>query len=143
MHSRAPLLAIQPKWDSELNEFGVPGTIQALTSSPIRSTHGTMSPYDIHAFCLGVGASFKQGHVSDIPCGIVDIAPTVCHLIGLRTESGFDGRILAEAFRPELMEGHKEHEVSEVSKIRMDNGTKDSQGLTVITVNGTAYISGS
>jgi arylsulfatase A-like enzyme len=142
-HSRAPLLAIQPKWNNEVNEFGVPGTIQALTSSPIRSTHGTMSPYDIHAFCLGVGGSFKQGYVSDIPCGIVDIAPTVCHLIGLRTESGFDGRVLAEAFSPELAdEGLKEHEISEVSKIRVDNGCKDSQGLTVVTVNGTKYISG-
>jgi arylsulfatase A-like enzyme len=142
-HSRAPLLAIQPKWDSAANEYGVPGTIQALTSSPILSTHGTVSPYDIHAFCLGVGGSFKQGHVSDIPCGIVDIAPTVCHLIGHRTESGFDGRVLAEGFRPELADmGLQEHEVSEVSKIRVDNGSKDSQGLTVYTVNRTKYISG-
>jgi hypothetical protein len=67
----------------------------------------------------------------------------VCHLIGLRTESGFDGRVLAEAFRPELEdEGLKEHEVTEVSKIRVDNGSKDSQGLTVFTVNRTKYISG-
>jgi hypothetical protein len=95
-HHRAPLLAIQPKWDNEPNEYGIPGRVRVLTSSQLQSTHGTACPYDVHAFCLGVGGSFKKGHVSDIACGIVDIAPTVCHLIGLREEHGFDGRILAE-----------------------------------------------
>ncbi|WP_274649639.1 alkaline phosphatase family protein [Paenibacillus humicola] len=136
-HDRAPLLAIQPKWTGSANEFGVKGAIQGLTSSSVRSSHGTASPYDVRAFCLGVGGSFKQGRVSDIPCGIVDIAPTVCHLIGLRTETGFDGRILAEALRPELVD-------ERLSKPEMTESkyTGGFGGFKVFSVNGTKYVTG-
>ncbi|MFC5648675.1 alkaline phosphatase family protein [Paenibacillus solisilvae] len=139
-HNRAPLLAVQPRWDNSTNEYGVPGTIHAPTSSSILSTHGTASPYDVHAFCLGVGGSFKQGHVSDIPCGIVDIAPTACHLIGLRPESGFDGRILSEAIQPELVDERLPE--LQVSRTKVDKGLVGAKGIHVLTVNGTTYVSG-
>jgi len=107
-HRRAPFLAIQPKWSDERNACGVPGITEALTSKPkLYSSHGTVSPFDMHAFCLGAGPHFKKGHVSDLPCGIVDIAPTVCHLIGLHEETGFDGRVLVEGlqggYKPEWL----------------------------------------
>ncbi|MBP3962562.1 alkaline phosphatase family protein [Paenibacillus lignilyticus] len=99
-HRRAPLFAVQPVWSHEPNEYGVPGTTLALTSSTaLRSSHGTSSPYDRQAFCLAVGSSFRQGVVSEVPCGIEDIAPTVCWLMGLHAETGFDGRVLSEALR--------------------------------------------
>ncbi|MCZ8511532.1 alkaline phosphatase family protein [Paenibacillus filicis] len=140
-HNRAPLIAIQPKWNDAANEYGIPGTTQTLTSSSVLlSTHGTVSPYDIQAFCMGVGSSFKQGYVSNIPCGIVDIAPTVCHLIGLRSESGFDGRILAEALQPELIKGLQQE--PEVKKTKVESGLKSAKGLNVLTVNRTNYVVG-
>ncbi|REE83906.1 putative AlkP superfamily pyrophosphatase or phosphodiesterase [Paenibacillus taihuensis] len=101
-HRRAPLFAVQPIWSGEQNEYGVPGTTLSLTSSSmLRASHGTANPYDRHAFCLAVGSSFRQGFISDVPCGIQDIAPTVCWLVGLRDETGFDGRVLSEAFKLE------------------------------------------
>jgi predicted AlkP superfamily pyrophosphatase or phosphodiesterase len=139
-HERAPLLAVQPKWSHEPNEYGVPGITGTLTSSPkLRASHGTISPYDMHAFCLGVGSSFKKGHVSDMACGIVDITPTVCHLIGLRAESGFDGRVLAEGLELERIGeplGQLEAAVQEI-------GNQQSRaGIRLIDVNGTLYREG-
>jgi hypothetical protein len=101
-----PLLSVSPKWTEETNEYGVPGTVMTLTSSTrVKSNHGAASPYDLHAFCLGIGPSFKERHVSGLPCSIVDIAPTVCHLAGLAEESGFDGRVLWEGLKQSLSSG--------------------------------------
>ncbi len=94
-HGRAPLLAVSPTWSHAANAFGVPGSVDTLTSySPLKSTHGTASPYDMRAFCLGVGPRFERGARIDVPCGTVDIAPTVWDLIGNDAPSasyGFDG----------------------------------------------------
>ncbi len=94
-HGRAPLLAVSPTWSHAVNAFGVPGSVDTLTSySPLKSTHGTASPYDMRAFCLGVGPRFERGARIDVPCGTVDIAPTVWDLIGNDAPSasyGFDG----------------------------------------------------
>lgn len=96
-HRRAPLLTVNPKWSHESNAFGIPGTLEGLTSfTGLKATHGTASPYDMHAFCLGVGPSFPAGKVVNTPCGTMDIAPTVCHLLGLTEEKGFDGRSLVQ-----------------------------------------------
>ncbi|MGE7225748.1 alkaline phosphatase family protein [Paenibacillus sp. PDC88] len=139
-HERAPLLAIQPKWDNEPNEYGVPGMTGALTSSSkLQASHGTASPYDMHAFCLGVGSSFKKGHVSDMACGIVDITPTVCHLMGLSAESGFDGRILAEGLEPERID----QQPSRLEEATKEIGNRQNHaGIRLIDVNGTIYIEG-
>jgi len=94
-HERAPLLAVSPTWSHAPNSFGVPGSVDTLTSySPLKSTHGTASPYDMRAFCLGVGSRFVPGARIDVPCGTVDIAPTVWDLLGNSAPSlsyGFDG----------------------------------------------------
>lgn len=100
LHDRMPLLSVCPRWSEEANEYGVPGTGKTLiNASGLKSNHGTLSPYDLHAFCLGYGPGFKEGMESDIPCGIIDISPTVCHMIGLTEESGFDGRVLFEGLQ--------------------------------------------
>ncbi|MCW5819605.1 MAG: alkaline phosphatase family protein [Trueperaceae bacterium] len=94
-HDRAPLLAVSPTWSHATNTFGVPGSVDTLTSySPLKSTHGTASPYDMRAFCLGVGPGFAPGVRVDEPCGTVDVAPTVWDLLGHDGPSasyGFDG----------------------------------------------------
>jgi len=37
--------------------------------------------------------------MSDAPCGIVDIAPTVLYLLGIEPPASIDGRILREILR--------------------------------------------
>lgn len=135
-HNRVPLLTISPKWSDDVNEFGVPGIVSTLTnkSSNKKSTHGSTSPFDLHAFCLGYGPSFREGCISDIPSGIVDIAPTICHLVGIPEETGFDGRVLLEGLK-----GSKDFPFEgEKLIIRSEN----SIGLCVAQVNGTRYVHG-
>jgi arylsulfatase A-like enzyme len=86
-------------------------------------------------FCVGYGPDFKENAVSDIPCGIVDIAPTVCHLLGL-SENGFDGRVLFEG----LKDGDN---VPRYSEKVIFAGPEETIGLRIFHVDGTRYIGGS
>lgn len=94
---RAPLLAVSPVWTREENAQGVPGTVAALTEQvALRSTHGSVSPYDLHATAIASGPSFREGFVSETPTGAIDIAPTVLSLLGLTPPDYMDGRVAWE-----------------------------------------------
>jgi len=134
-HQRAPLLIINPTWSPQPNEHGVRGTFHSL-SGPAKSTHGSAIATDMHAFCLGWGPSFKKGHRSELPCGLVDIAPTVCHLLDLEGESGFDGRVLHEG----LVQGAPGVEPS--SQFSFEGSETQREPIQCATVNGTRYILG-
>lgn len=95
--SRSPVLAVSPVWTEEANEHGVPGTVAALTEQvALKSTHGSLSPYELHAFGLLVGPDFREGVVSELPSGAIDIAPTVLQLLGYDVPESVDGRMLQE-----------------------------------------------
>ena len=47
------------------------------------ATHGSASPYDMRNSLFAWGPRFKRGLRSDVPAGVVDVAPTVRHLLGL------------------------------------------------------------
>ncbi|MEZ4863124.1 MAG: alkaline phosphatase family protein [Caldilineaceae bacterium] len=99
-NERAPLLAISPRWRSALNDFGVPGQVMALTTqSALRSSHGSASPYDLHAVFIANGATFQAGVNSQIPTGAIDLLPTVLHLLEIPAPTALDGRVLWEIMR--------------------------------------------
>lgn len=130
-HERAPLISVSPTWRHDANTNGVPGIVETLTSyAPLRSTHGSASPYDMAAVCIGRGQSFAAGTTVDTPCGTVDIAPTVCDLVGLPLD-GFEGRSLVR----DVAEGETAFE-----RIRSDSGRG---GIEVATVSGRHYFLGS
>lgn len=139
-HGRAPLLAVSPRWHAGANEFGVPGAVESLTSlSALRSSHGAASPYDLRAFCLGVGPSFRQGEVSEVPCGTVDVAPTIAAILGLGDQDGFDGRVLREGLRAHASEDSRpEAVVSEV----VSGPQPQHAAVRVATVEGRSYLLG-
>lgn len=91
-------------WSAKPNAFGVPGSAatSAGGTSPTgprtgnESTHGSFSPYDIRNTFFGWGADFKNGAVSRVPAGNIDVAPTLLALEEVSTE-GMDGRVLREA----------------------------------------------
>ncbi|MGB3328910.1 MAG: alkaline phosphatase family protein [Thermomicrobiales bacterium] len=96
---RRPLLAISPRWSHEPNEFGVPGTVDSLTTqAALKSSHGSLSPYDLHCTFIAHGPSFREGVVSSMPSGVTDVMPTILDSLGLDSPSGLDGRVLREAF---------------------------------------------
>ncbi len=99
-NDRRPLLAVTPAWNHDVNAFGVPGTVASLTTqSALRSSHGSASPYDLHAMFVASGPSFQEGVVSEVPTGAVDVTPTILGLLELSLPSPVDGRVLDEALR--------------------------------------------
>jgi arylsulfatase A-like enzyme len=94
-HRRSAEIMFSYAWTTESNGAGVPGTV-ASPGRSMAATHGASSPYALNNTLVAWGARIKPGIRSDAPCGIVDIAPTVLHLLGLTPPGHMDGRILAE-----------------------------------------------
>ena len=90
-------------WSAKPNAYGVPGSAatSAGGTAPTgartgnASTHGSFSPYDVQNTFLGWGVDFKDGTVSQVPAGNIDVVPTRLALEGLTTR-GTEGRILRE-----------------------------------------------
>jgi arylsulfatase A-like enzyme len=95
-HRRSPEILYSGAWSAGANAQGVPGLVENPSGSV--ATHGMASPFDVRNTLIARGPSFKAGAVSPAPCGIVDIAPTVLHLLGVPAE-GLDGRLLEEILR--------------------------------------------
>jgi hypothetical protein len=93
-HHRSAELMFAYRWSAAENEFGVPGCSASYSS--IAATHGSASPYDVNSSLVAWGAGIKRGQVSSVPCGNVDVAPTVLRLLGLPVASSMQGRVLAE-----------------------------------------------
>ena len=94
LHDRAPLLSISSHWTHAINGFGVPGGVQAVSYGHLLSAHCVASPYEMRAFCLGVGPSFAPAEQVSTGSGVIDIAPTVLGVLGLSAVDGFDGSSL-------------------------------------------------
>lgn len=99
LNPRRPLLAVSPRWGDNQNEYGVAGSVRSLTTqAALRSSHGSLSPYDLHATFIANGPSFRSGAQSDVPTGAIDLLPTVLTLLGLPLHTPLDGRVLWELF---------------------------------------------
>jgi arylsulfatase A-like enzyme len=62
------------------------------------STHGTPHDYDAHVPVVFYGPAFKSGKFTDA-VKVVDIAPTLAAVIGVRPTETLDGRVRTEAIR--------------------------------------------
>jgi len=139
VHGRAPLLSVSAAWSHDVNEHGVPGRVSALTSlAALKSTHGAASPYDLHAFCLGYGPSFRTGVCVDTPCGTTDVAPTVCWLLGLAdVDFGvFDGRVLEAGVQAQPSSASRVERLAEAAEGRQ-------RGVRLGRVGNSSYLLGS
>jgi arylsulfatase A-like enzyme len=105
---RTPLFAVTPSWSHAPNTFGLPGMIAGLTEQhALRATHGSASPYELHAFAVASGGSFRRGVRSSTPAGAQDLAPTICGLLGIEQPAWFDGRVLTETLSDTSQEQHR------------------------------------
>jgi arylsulfatase A-like enzyme len=140
VNPRRPLLAVSPAWSDATNEFGVPGTVTALTTQgALRSSHGSLSPYDMHATFFANGPSFREGWRSEIPTGAIDLMPTILHLLGIEAPAGLDGRVVREALAGA---GGDMPEVRKRTLEPLQPG-RVGRGVTLHDVNGTQYVHGS
>ncbi len=92
-HDRSPDILLSSIWTNQKNPHSYAGT----TTYPGAAGHGSASPFDIHNTLIAMGPDFKVGLKSDLPSGNVDIAPTICRLLGIPVPARMDGRVLEEA----------------------------------------------
>ena len=140
INDRRPLLAVSPVWTHHQNEFGVPGTVAALTTqAALKSSHGSVSPYDMHAFLVASGPSFREGVVSDIPTGAIDLTPTVLAILQLPPPPVVDGRVLEEGL---ATPGSQTPATSEETLTAEVSGS-DTRQLLLHRVAAATYVHGS
>jgi arylsulfatase A-like enzyme len=82
------------RWWSRENEYGVHGCSASYSS--IAASHGSASPHEVNNSLVAWGKGIKRGIVSAMPCGTVDVAPTVLHLLGIAPPASMQGRVLYE-----------------------------------------------
>ncbi|MCB0061045.1 MAG: alkaline phosphatase family protein [Caldilineaceae bacterium] len=98
-NQRMPLLAVSPRWSHAPNEHGIPGEVMSLTTqAALRSSHGSASPFDLHALFIANGPSFVTGANSQIPTGAIDLLPTILTVLDIDIPMTVDGRVLWEIF---------------------------------------------
>lgn len=114
-HERSGDIMTNANWTDEVNDFGYKGK---TTQSGVAG-HGTSSPFDIHNTLIAFGPDIKDATISDAPTGNVDIAPTVCHLLGIRPAETMQGRVLREILNggPESSSLNPEVSTYEVSAV--------------------------
>jgi phosphonoacetate hydrolase len=105
-HRRAPDIAFVTSSHDGLSEFGLPGRCahDAPDLAPEGGLHGGMHPVELGNWFAVQGPAFATYREIDTPCGIVDVLPTVLHVLGLTPPPGIDGRVLAEALGEEVLE---------------------------------------
>jgi len=96
---RAADVVLSFRWDSGRTTNGFAGFADSAEGAPGLGTHGSGSPHELRCTLIARGPSFRQGAVSELPSGNVDVAPTVLSLLGVTSELPLDGRPLLEAFR--------------------------------------------
>lgn len=111
-----PDLVISYRWGTEINDNGAPGWIISDGGTKGKGTHGSLSRYDMLNTAVAWGPDFKKGHVSDLPSGNIDITPTVLHLLGVKSSTPLDGRVLSEALIGGTVPTHVETKTIEATR---------------------------
>jgi arylsulfatase A-like enzyme len=128
------------RWSPDKNEFGVAGLIDADWNRPAgQGTHATLSPFDVHNTLVAAGPDFRPGFEDTLPTGNIDIAPTVLHLLGIRTPARFDGRIVTEALPnagPPIGDVKQE---TLTSRRKFEGGGEWQQSVKISRVGNTIY----
>lgn len=135
-----PDVVVAMRWKDAENAWGTPGTIAAAHGRIGSGAHGSLSRFDMNNTLIAAGPDFRSGHVSEIPSGNIDLAPTVLALLGLERPASMDGRILAEALVGPLAGGPPPKMEEETFEASRDLGYRQwKQHLTVHRVGGVTY----
>lgn len=125
-----------------MNENGVPGHVLALTTqAALRSSHGSASPFDLHATLIANGPSFRESYNSPLPTGAVDLLPTLLTLLEMPQPPALDGRVLWEIFdKPQGEPGAVQRELIEPAT--PDHGAIAPAKIALHRVGQTSYLHG-
>lgn len=105
-HRRAPDIAFVTTSHDGPNAAGLPGRCMhdAPDLAKDGGLHGGLHPIELSNWFALQGSSIASYRVVDTPCGIVDVLPTVLHLLGIEPAHSLDGRVLHEVFGEVLPE---------------------------------------
>jgi arylsulfatase A-like enzyme len=95
----APDVVLTFRWKANRNANGAPGLLYSDESKygAGQGMHASLSPFDVHSTAVMVGPDFRRDWVDDLPTGNIDVAPTVCWILGVEPEQRLAGRVLREA----------------------------------------------
>ena len=137
-HPRAPDIALVLASDDAANAHGVAGSCRHDSHYPAGGgTHGGLHPIELATWLAIGGDAFVGGQVSALPAGIVDVLPTVLHLLGIAAPPGTQGRVLREA-----LAAHAEEPLpTTTEQIHSAEGAAGLRShLSVSTVGHTSYL---
>jgi len=96
-HARAPHLYFTFADDDETDANGIAGTCVMDCNLPLLGgMHGNLHPRELNNVLIAGGDAFRERYGSPFAAGIIDVVPTVLHLLSL-PPADIDGRVLIEA----------------------------------------------
>ncbi len=97
------------------------------------SLHGGLTRFETNNMLVFSGSAFTSGETVTTPAGIIDVAPTLLHLLDIDPPSAMDGRVLGEAMgAADIAATDDQH--------RADNGGGYGQVLNTVAVGGVPYL---
>lgn len=137
-HPRAPDIALVLRADAAANAHGVAGSCRHDSHYPAGGgIHGGLHPIELATWLAVGGDAFLSGRVSALPTGIVDVLPTVLHLLGLEAPRWVQGRVLREALAAHA--GAPPPAATE-RVVSAEASTAPRAHLSLSTVEGTSYL---
>jgi arylsulfatase A-like enzyme len=137
-NEHAPDVEMSFRWTGDKNEFGAAGMIDGdWQRAAGKGTHATLSKFDMHNILIAAGPDFRRGEAGELPSGNVDLAPTILQILGIKSSSPMDGRILSEAME-DGQSVKPERETLESTK-KFPTGTW-RQHLQISRVGSTIYL---
>jgi arylsulfatase A-like enzyme len=134
----APDVVMAFRWTDAKNQFGLAGMIDGdWQRAAGEGTHATLSRFDMHNMLIASGPDFKKGLTSDVPSGNLDLAPTICKILGISTPA-MDGRVLLEAMNSPAHVPPTENETFDATKKFAAGEWR--QYLKVSRVGSTTYL---
>ena len=91
---RAPDIIVSPAWTNDKT-----GPFMGTVLTGGVAGHGSLSPWDVHNTLIARGPDFEGRTLIGTPSHNTDLAPTVCHLLGVDVPATMAGRILFEGLR--------------------------------------------
>jgi hypothetical protein len=135
-HPRTPDVYFMMRTHDGNNPYGFPGgTCYDAKYAEGGTVHGGLHPREIHNVMAVKGSLFKSGYQSRLPAGIIDVAPTILHLLGCKPPPSMSGRVLAEA----LSDGSTEEKTYETMTYAVGKSPQ-RHVLRCWRVGGTRYI---
>jgi predicted AlkP superfamily pyrophosphatase or phosphodiesterase len=100
-NKHAPDVEMSFRWNENTNQFGIPGMMDGdWQRAAGKGTHATLGKFDMHNTLIAAGPDFRHAETDELPSGNVDLAPTILQILGIKSSTPIDGRVLIEAMMP-------------------------------------------